>query len=243
MNLLLDMGNSRLKWALGYHDQLLIGTSLDNTQVNPQNLLDAWAHLAKPHAIGIAWVSQSELLSSVKSVANTLWQDVTIYDIKAQAKAFNVQNAYANAEKLGVDRWLALLAARQRYTGHCCIVDCGTAITLDLLDGKGAHLGGFICPGLTLMKQSLATGTGSLPFNVESFDMRPANCTEAAIYAGTLAAATGLIEQIVKSQPLDCQVILTGGDAELIGQHLTLPITIETNLVLRGLAIAMDGVQ
>ncbi|MCF7987759.1 MAG: type III pantothenate kinase [Methylovulum sp.] len=241
MNLLLDMGNSRLKWALNHHDQLLMGNPLYNAQINRQMLLETWANLGRPRAIGIAWVSQSELLSTVKSVAKTLWQDVKIYDIKAQAKAFNVHNAYLNAEKLGVDRWLALVAARRHHSGHCCIVDCGTAITLDLLDSEGSHLGGFICPGLTLMKQSLAAGTGSLPFSVESFDMRPANCTEAAIYAGTLAAAIGLIEQVVKRQPIDCNLILTGGDAELIGQHLKLPVTIETNLVLRGLAIVMDS--
>lgn len=240
MNLLVDMGNTRLKWAVNENGRLIAGYTLVNQQLNRQKLVELWGMMARPQAIGIACVSAGPLLALVQSVAYELWPDSEIIAVKSRACAFGVINAYQQAEKLGVDRWLALIAVRQRYAGPACIVDCGTAQTVDLLDADGKHRGGFISPGLTLMKQALAQGTDALPFNETHYAVAPANFTEAAIYAGTLLSAAGLIEHVLKTQAETVQLILTGGDAGLIAEQLGIPLIIDADLVLHGLAIVLN---
>lgn len=241
MNLLIDMGNTRLKWAVDRNGLLSVGEPLPNRQLDRQKLLGHWESIAKPQAIGISCVSTGPLFALVQSVATELWPDSKIISVKPRPRAFGVINAYQQAEKLGVDRWLTLVAVRKRYAGPACIADCGTAITVDLLDAGGNHRGGFISPGLTLMKQALAQGTGTLPFNETHYAVAPADFTEAAIYAGTLSSAAGLIEHVLKAQAETVPLILTGGDAGLIAQQLALPLVIDTDLVLQGLAIVLGG--
>ena len=243
MNLVIDLGNTRLKWAVINNGNLIKGTTLNNHQLNRHNLGNIWQSITPPQRLAISCVSANELLAQVQSVALELWPDVEIILVKSQARAFGVINAYQQPEKLGVDRWLALVAARHIYSLPVCIADCGTAITVDLMDAHGKHQGGLISPGLTLMKQALAQGTEALQFNQSSYDIGPANFTEAAIYNGTLFAAVGLIESILMKQPGNTQLILTGGDAELIAQHLSVQPIVDTDLVLRGLAIVLAGEQ
>ncbi len=239
MNLLIDMGNTRIKWAIDNNGQLIVGQALVNQQLNRQQLIDLWGKLIKPQAIGLSCVSANPLLTLVQSVILELWPENEIIFVKAQSRAFGIVNAYQYPEKLGTDRWLGLVAARQNYAIPACIVDCGTAITVDLLAADGTHQGGFISPGLTLMKRALAQGTDALPFNQAHYPVAPADFTEAAIYAGTLCSAVGLIAQVLKNQTKTMQLILTGGDAELIAQQLTLPLVLDADLVLKGLAIVL----
>lgn len=240
MNLLVDMGNTRLKWAISQDQQFIIGEPLINTQINQQALLTLWQDISHPQQLAIACVTANQTLELVINVALSLWVDIKILRVNSQAQGFGVINAYAQPEKLGVDRWLALCAARHLYKQAVCIVDCGTAITVDLIDNNGQHLGGFISAGLTLMKQALLQGTNALPFASENYALAPAHFTEAAIYGGTLLAAIGLIEK-VSSQHHDMLVLLTGGDAPLIAAHLNVSCLVELNLVLHGLAIVADA--
>ncbi|MEQ1529762.1 MAG: type III pantothenate kinase [Methylococcales bacterium] len=240
MNLLIDIGNTRLKWASSQNQQLTTGPALVNTQLNQQQLWRYWQHLPKPQRIGIATVSADHLLALVQSVAAQLWPGVQIIAAQAQANAFGVINAYQQPETLGVDRWLTLVAARHHYPAPAFIVDCGTAITIDLIDATGLHQGGLISPGLTLMKTALAKGTAQLPLTETSFSFGLANNTAAAIYSGTLAGAAGLIEYTYQ-QHRDSQLILTGGDATLIAEQLLSNAIIDADLVLRGLAIVLQG--
>ncbi len=241
MNLLIDIGNTRMKWAVSKNRHIIAGQPLANHRLDRQQLITLWKSIIRPQHIAIACVSARSLLALVQSVANELWPDVDILRVQAQAHAFGVTNAYPQPEKLGVDRWLTLVAARQGYALPACIVDCGTAITVDLLAGQGNHQGGFISPGLRLMRQTLAEGTNALPFSESRHTLQPATTTEAAIYSGTLSAAIGLIEHVLKKQPETIQLILTGGDAELIAEQLLIPVVIDMDLVLRGLAIILDG--
>jgi type III pantothenate kinase len=194
-----------------------------------------------PERLAIACVGSTPLLELVLAVAVELWPTIDIFPVKSQAHAFGVYNAYQQPEKLGVDRWLALVAVHNHYPVPACIVDCGTAITVDLIDADGKHQGGLISPGLTLMKKSLAEGTEALEFNEANHVFGPANFTEAAIYSGTLSAAAGLIEHVLTMQSNATQLILTGGDAEIIATQLGVKAIIDNDLVLRGLAIILKG--
>jgi type III pantothenate kinase len=231
------MGNTRLKWATINDKQLITGEPLLNTQLSQQTLLMRWQPLTTPKKLVIACVTANLSLELVIAAALSLWSDINIVRVTSQAQAFGITNAYLQPEKLGVDRWLALVAARNFYALPACVVDCGTAMTIDLIDAQGQHLGGFISAGLALMKKSLALGTDALPFSLSHYPLEAAKFTDAAIYSGTLLAAVGLIEQVLSRQTQPLTLILTGGDADLIAPHLSLSAIIDCNLVLRALAI------
>lgn len=241
MNLLVDMGNTRLKWAVMQDGRLVAGRALVNSQLDRRELVEIWKLQAFPKRLAIACVSANPLLELVLSVVAELWPNLEIIPVKSQANAFGVSNAYQQPEKLGVDRWLALVAVRRHYQIPACIVDCGTAITVDLIDAKGNHQGGLISPGLTLMRKALAEGTEALQFHETAYEFGPANFTEAAIYSGTLSAAAGLIEHVLSRQANTVQLIITGGDAGIIAQQLKGKPVIDADLVLRGLAIVVES--
>ena len=241
MNLLLDLGNSQLKWAV-YDNTTLItqGKSLPHNALTPKQLTQLWRDL-QPAKIGISCVGKTHLLHCIESVIDNLWGDTVLrFHAQTQAHAFDVQNGYFQPEKLGVDRWLALIAARQKNQTHTCIVDCGTAITVDILNAQGQHEGGLICAGLKLMQNALACHTADLPFSSQASSIGLAKETTAAIYSGTVFAACGLIERVMAMQPENTILFLTGGDAPLIAPQLNYPCTIETALVLQGLAFALE---
>lgn len=235
--LLVDIGNTRLKWGLAQNGEISGGCPLGHDQTGQQELVDHWRKIPIPDRLAISCVGSKEPLERVCSAAVALWPKVSIILARSEAYAFGVSNAYPVPEKLGVDRWMALIAARRHYPGPACIIDCGTAITIDLIDAEGRHEGGLISPGLALMKKSLADGTDALSFTAENYPVGPANFTEAAIYSGTLCAAAGLIEHTVRRQQDNRTLILTGGDAALIAGHLACRAILDTELVLRGLAI------
>lgn len=230
MNLLLDLGNSRLKWAFAK----MPGQTLQHSEIKKETLRILWRDL-QPEKIGVSCVGKVELLNVITTVARELWCEIPIHFATSQAEFFDIKNGYSQPEKLGIDRWLALVAVRQKTHLPVCIADCGTAITIDVLNENGEHEGGLICAGLTLMKNTLALNTADLPFATSSLKIGLASETESAIYNGTLFAASGFIEKIMKQQSPNTQLFLTGGDAEIIGSQLHLPFSLEKNLVLEGL--------
>ena len=241
MNLLIDLGNSRLKWAI-YDNTTLIakGKSLPHNELTEKQLTPLWRDL-HPEKIAISCVGENTLLRCIESVIDHLWGDSVLrFHAQTQVRAFDVQNGYLQPEKLGVDRWLVLIAARQKTQTHTCIVDCGTAITVDILTTQGQHEGGLICAGLNLMQNALACHTADLPFSLQASPIGLAKETTAAIYSGTLFAVCGLIERVMAEQPENTTLFLTGGDAPLIASQLNYPCTVETELVLQGLALALQ---
>ncbi len=230
MNLLLDLGNSRLKWATSKKQ----GQTLVHSDITTEMLHTLWCDL-RPEKIGISSVGKVELLNLITNVTQELWRDIPIHFITSETEFCGVKNGYLQPEKLGVDRWLALIAARQKTDSPICVVDCGTAITVDILNEKGEHQGGLICAGLSLMKNALASSTADLPFANSTHKVGLAVETEAAIFNGTLFAACGLIEKVMQKQPRNTSLFLTGGDAEIIATELNVAFALEPNLVLDGL--------
>lgn len=243
MKLLLDIGNTRLKWACTSDDFVSQINYLYHQQVDLEaSLLTAWHKLAKPTMLAISCVSNAALVDKITKLAQQLWPDVPIYQARSVRHCLGVTNGYEQAEKLGIDRWLALIAARQMSRQPTWVIDCGTAITLDFISAAGVHLGGLISPGLALMRQALASGTAQLGLSSEKFPLGLADHTQAAIYSGSLYAAIGLIEKTIRTENQNnSKILLTGGDAELIAAELVLNVEVQTDLVLRGLlAIAQQ---
>jgi type III pantothenate kinase len=241
MNLLIDMGNTRLKWAVLENGVLSGSQALLNSTLSHQHLVASWQGLPRPDSLMVSCVGQHALLALVETVADSLWPGLVCKPVRASAMACGVQNGYLHPEKLGVDRWLALLAVHHHYPGPVCIVDCGTAITVDVLAADGSHLGGMISPGLMLMKQALAAGTQALEISDTTAALGLAQHTEAAIYSGTLSAAVGLVNLVLSQQQTPLALVLTGGDAELIAEQLAIDRVVDSDLVLRGLAVLVGG--
>jgi type III pantothenate kinase len=146
-------------------------------------------------------------------------------------------NAYGDAsQQLGVDRFLAMLAARLRVSGPVLVVDAGTALTLDAVDARGQHLGGFIVPGLGMARSSLRDGTDALPEVEGSADLDLGTDTETAILGGTLAQQVALIRSVLAELATDTTLVITGGDAERLIPFLGADLIHSPDLVLEGLA-------
>lgn len=242
MNILVDIGNTRIKWCVD--EDGLIGSvqAIAHKQKEfIERVEQDWLNQAPPNLLAISSVANKQICSQIFELAKRLWGDIRIVIAKSSASAFSIFNAYQQAERLGIDRWLSLIALQHYYPGNCCIIGCGTAITVDCLDEKGLHLGGIISPGLWLMRQSLFKETSDLPYIDQHYPVTLANSTESAIYTGTLLAAVGLIEHSVNNLCHCEKIVLTGGDAQIIAQHLTLKSIIETDFVLKGLSLYCKG--
>lgn len=238
MKLLIDLGNSRLKWATGLRPETIeTGSPIDHNRISVLNLTGLWQHLARPERVLIATVASNHLLKLIVAAVHQLWPGIDTHVVKSQRHAHGVTSAYAQPEKLGVDRWLGMIAAFHQHQKAFCLAGCGTAITIDIVAASGQHLGGLIAPGLKLMQQALADGTENLPQIDDNYPAGLASNTTSAIYNGTLFAACGLIERVLNLQSARIDLILTGGNAELIANNLLKPALIESDMVLRGLAL------
>ncbi|OGT21933.1 MAG: hypothetical protein A2V90_05485 [Gammaproteobacteria bacterium RBG_16_57_12] len=150
-------------------------------------------------------------------------------------------------DRLGADRWAALIAVRQRIEVAACIVDCGTAITIDVLSGQGEHLGGLIVPGIQMMRNSLASGTKGVRSseNAMSKVSLLARDTGAAVFGGTLYAAVAVIDRVIsdvsEAMNMELTCVLTGGNAPEVKPLLAHACIYEPDLVLQGLARVAAG--
>lgn len=241
MNLLIDIGNTRLKWVLLIKGEVSHSVALHHQPTNfTQQLISDWQSLPTPKIVCLSCVSSEHIKTKVINLVQQLWKTIKIIIAKSSAEAFGVKNSYLHPQKLGIDRWLGLIASYHHYQQAVWIADCGTAITLDFIDDQGQHGGGLIAPGLQLMKRSLLTDTAALDFFENDYSLSLANQTDNAIFSGTLGAATGLIEQFVTRKSCKALLILTGGDAKIIAENLSVPVIMEADLVLKGLAILMQ---
>lgn len=159
---------------------------------------------------------------------------------RSAARTLDIVNRYREPASLGADRWASLLGARGLTTEPVCVVDCGTAVTIDALSAAGEFLGGVIFPGLKLLRASLAVGTDAVrpPPGGEASCL--GRSTADAVAGGTLFGLAGAIERVVHEQQAylgaDARVLLTGGDAPLLAARITHRLWHVPDLVLQGLA-------
>ena len=261
MMLLIDIGNRRLKWATATADDLdgrCGALGYDDTAL--PELAAQLDRLDAPESVWVSCVAQPEIRQAVVDYAHTAWSLQPVF-IAAQKQQAGIVNRYPDPASLGSDRWAALVAAADLFPRQIVIVvDAGTAITVDRLDG-GVFCGGVIFPGVYAMRAALGNQTANIAdnsaddastsgaVNAMATDTEAVNAiatdTEAAVAGGALLAVAGGINLAVARQraalPNDsgahCPIIVTGGDAERIAPLLEAEVSIEPQLVLRGLAI------
>lgn len=232
MILLLDCGNTRLKWALKNEKGWLASDALPLADIG--RLSELASRWPAPRRILLANVAGPDVATRIVNALGHWPARVEI--VKSSAAAAGVTNTYAQPEKLGVDRWCALIGARARKQQHCLIVGAGTATTIDTLDANGVFQGGLILPGLDLMRRALAQDTAALPLAEGHFSATPRR-TEDAITSGCLLAQVGAIEHafLPLAQHPDARCLIFGGSAERLIPHLTIPVEPAERLVLEGL--------
>jgi len=246
MILLLDAGNTSVKWGLCEGGNIVTSGSFIHRGNNINDLADqSWPVLQTPAGVYIANVAGKELGRRLSNWIVKQWGITPVF-IAATGQACGVTNAYTAAEHLGVDRWAALIGAHHHGSGAVCIVDCGTAITLDMLGADGVHQGGLILPGVEMLKQVLLKNTAvKNTFRTQESASLFARDTADAINGGALYMAVAAIDRIVAdiASELDAHldVVITGGDASRILTLLTCPARHDPELVLKGLAMLAGG--
>jgi type III pantothenate kinase len=242
MILVIDAGNSRMKWALyGPHGWAAQGV-VPNAELAKLALRD-WQNLPRPtRAVGVNVAGEAARVRVEGQLAR--WR-LPIEWLTATAEAAGVVNLYDRPAQLGADRWASLVAARQRVIGSglfpppCVVVNAGTAITVDALDANGVFRGGLILPGLRLMLQALADNTAALKLPPGEFQEFPTS-TPDALYSGAMQAVCGAIEQVrntLQREDAGATCFLAGGAAREIAPHLSGPVEVVDNLVLEGVLV------
>jgi type III pantothenate kinase len=238
LNLLIDLGNSRLKWT-----QQALGVWRVEAAVLEDDmaaLLDrAWRDMAAPKKVVVCSVSSASRAQALVQWVQARWS-IAPQMVGAQAEQLGVKNFYRQPAQLGADRWAALIGARVLTNSAACVVDCGTAVTVDALSAEGVFLGGVIFPGLRLLRQSLAQGTAGIAEDESLAVDCLSRSTADGVAAGTLRGLTGAVDRLIdehrRQLGATTQVFLTGGDAPALAARLHTAHTMAPDLVLQGLA-------
>ncbi|HLP98418.1 MAG TPA: type III pantothenate kinase [Sideroxyarcus sp.] len=233
--LLLDVGNSRCKWAMVRDGMWVQQGAVGNTEWLA--LHQALTALPPPSRILISNVAGEAMAQRLRAVCDE-W-DCQPEFIAACAQQCGVRNGYEHPERLGSDRWAALIAAWQHVHDACLVVNCGTATTVDALSAQGEFLGGLIMPGVGLMRHSLATNTAQLSEAQGTLREFPRNTAD-AIHSGMLRATLGAIShqfRLLQERHGQVHCLIGGGAADVVQPHLGLPFKRVDNMVLLGLQV------
>ncbi|MBK5967541.1 MULTISPECIES: type III pantothenate kinase [Thiorhodovibrio] len=239
MHLIIDIGNTSIKWALWD------GTALSDMQrarhhgALPIDLLAAWESLEGVTAVRASNVGPAAVKEAVANICQTLWQQSPQF-INIDPARSPVRIAYPDPSRLGVDRWLSLCAAHRLYPGPKLIMHIGTAITFDALLEDGQHLGGHILPGIEALRATLFSTTQIPPEDRTDPDntlwgTNTGQCIAAACLHAPAALADRLWHQLRKQTATTPRLLITGGDAERLSPLLTHPSFHHPDLVLQGI--------
>jgi type III pantothenate kinase len=235
--LLIDAGNSTLKWAV-------VEAGLWRTQ-GRSDYAD-WSSLEGELTAGSDCYIASVTDPTREQQLAALLDEAGIAPtwLKAEADFADLKNTYLNPQQLGVDRWMGLIAARQRTREPVLVVSVGTAMTVDALSADGVFLGGVIVPGATLMRQALLQGAAQIADAAGEWQAFPRNTAD-AVQSGIVAALCGAIERqharLAKAAGVTPRCLLTGGDAEMLLPHLDRPAERVPALVLEGMDCVARG--
>lgn len=243
--LAIDVGNTRLKWALyphakGHAVPMAQGAEfLDNIEKLSEG---AWANLPAP----------TQMLGCIvagDAVKRRVEEQMEIWDLAPQwvvssASEAGLTNGYDHPFRLGADRWVAMIGAWHRGLAQgparpMVVVMVGTAVTVEAIDASGKFLGGIILPGHGIMLRALEAGTAGLHVPTGTVREFPTNTSDALTSGGTFAIA-GAVECMVKHVRNHCDGIepkcfMTGGAGWKMAPSMSVPFELAENLIFDGL--------
>jgi type III pantothenate kinase len=237
--ILLDCGNRYLKAQFCQAGRLQASFSVAYLPGWRQRL-DHWMQgLAATHCYYASVLDTRRQAELEECLARQFETSVTRF--VSTAKALGIINAYQQPERLGVDRWMTLLAAREMLPGDCVVIDAGSAITLDLLRADGQHLGGAILPGFNTSIEHFRHIFKTIDFDHPAITetLQPGCSTEAAIHIDYARNAIEILPELVnrwsKFFDEEATVLLAGGDALRVQHVLEQASRIVPDLVFRGI--------
>lgn len=234
--LLIDAGNTRIKWRLIKEGQsqsegVLVGLLADQA-------LAAWPKVEELQQVMVASVTEQHELQQqleIQYAGKLLWLQHPL------ASSERFVHCYPRPERLGVDRWLALLGARAHTQEAVVVVDAGTALTIDLMDEGNQHQGGYIVPGVQMAQQALFSHTAKVkPFTDEQTTdhIAPGQDTLSCVRAGVERQRLALVQSVIRDFP-QYRPFVSGGDGYWLAQQLNLHYY--NNLVLDGMESLCAG--
>lgn len=235
----LDIGNTLSKWRL---------KDVESSEIRSRGAVwtrEEWRpgadipNLDVVETVRISSVARKAVLED--TVALLRDSVPRVFVASPERESLGVINGYEEPARLGVDRWMGALAGYQ-LAGACCTIDCGSAITVDFVVPGGYHLGGYIIPGLRLMKESLKLGTRNVaidPDDEAAELLEPGRRTVEAVNHGIYMAAVSAINRIYAEvcdqQGITLPMLLTGGDARLVSRGVQVPHAVWPDMVYGGL--------
>ena len=242
--LAIDVGNTRLKWAL--YESPAPGAALVAQGAEFLDHIErlsegAWAKLAEPVRM-LGCVVAGDAVKRRVEEQMELW-DVSAQWVVASAQEAGLTNGYDHPTRLGCDRWVAMIGARHRMLSQgperpLVVVMVGTAVTVEAIDAQGRFLGGFILPGHGIMLRALESGTAGLHVPTGEVCLFPTNTSDALTSGGTYAIA-GAVERMVQHVIAHCgsepACMMTGGAGWKMAPSMGRPFDLVDNLIFDGL--------
>ena len=242
--LALDVGNTRLKWAL--YDSPQPGAKLMAFGAEFLENIDklaegSWSELPEPSQI-LGCIVAGDAIRRRVSAQLELWDTVPQWVVSSAAEA-GLTNGYDHPTRLGADRWVAMIGARQRMLARgrrlpLVVVMVGTAVTVEAIDRDGKFLGGIIIPGHGIMLRALESGTAGLHVPTGDVVDFPTNTSDALTSGGTFAIA-GAVERMIQHVTKHCGAspvcIMTGGAGWKMAPSMSVPFELVDSLIFDGL--------
>ena len=249
--LLLDVGNTRLKWGVLEGERIHKTGHIAMKKIRDEGLGVLTSRL--PHGVDAVHVSNVAGTTFATRLSGVIGMHCgcEVHFAKSEREACGVRSGYRYPRRLGVDRWVAMIGAWAELESACVVVDAGTAVTIDVIDDEGQHLGGQIFPGVRLMLEALAASTSDIPAvgrqasaasGLEMFG----DTTSKAVQHGAWNAVAGAVDRAIttlRSNAYDPAVVLTGGDASRMLTALGTEPLHRPHLVLQGLARMLQDTQ
>ena len=247
--LLMDIGNTRIKWGVLEKRALSEIGSLSTPHSRDFDLTPLFMSLPSDvkSIVASCVLSKETQIKLTESFSDHF--ELAIQFIKPKNRFSGLTNGYTNPSKLGADRWAAMIGAHNEFGGNILVVDMGTAITIDYINAEGVHKGGQILPGLKSFFNILNQSTGSINTKININDTAAQDIkkwgknTDDAVISGAMSAISGAINAAVFSFKIEDSmpsVILTGGDAIYFKDVFDYSLSYRPNLVLEGLARLLD---
>lgn len=242
MKLVMDIGNSRIKWARVEHGELEPGGATDRERPLEKALDDAFGDMPAPDGVLISSVAGEDLNVRLEHWMVGHWGQRPGW-FRARPETCGIRNGYAEPGQMGADRWAALVGARGFHPPPLAVIDCGTAVTLDVVDAADRHVGGLIAPGLELARRSLLTSTANVRASAPQATGLLGRNTAECVASGTSLGLAGAVERWIRDveRELDGVTWLaTGGAWPRLRATIDRPIEFDPDLVLRGLARVLE---
>lgn len=241
MILAFDIGNTFAKWGFVQDGAVVGGGRAVHRGRGLAATLEAARFDRVPHRVVAVNVAGPEAEAALAAWAERHHR-LGVEPITTATSAKRVRTAYRDPARLGADRWAAAVGAFHAY-GACLVADLGTACTLDLVGRDGVHAGGYIVPGIDLMRDALRSGTDAV--QVEDVEIAPGTLgldTASGVAAGLRRSLAGLIDSAVATHGrAGAVLVLTGGDADRVAPWVRTEHRIDHDLVLRGAALLAEG--